>query len=79
MNLEFLFDREANAKERLAFVRTCAPWVEKDAKCRVEPAAGRVDRQFFNNTRNMPLSPRDYLLVVADRKNITARTESHCP
>jgi hypothetical protein len=51
---------------------------ETDAECRVEPTAGRVDRKFFfNNARNMPLSPRDYLLVVAGRKKISRQETSH--
>ena len=40
--MELLFDREANEKERLAFVRSYAAWVKRTPNAKVEPAAGRT-------------------------------------
>jgi hypothetical protein len=68
MSMELLFDREANAKERLAFVRTYAAWVKRTPNAEWSRQQAVLIDSFFENARNMPLSPRDYLLAVAGRK-----------
>ena len=77
MNMELLFDREANAKERLAFVRTYAAWVKRTPNAEWSRQQALLINSFFENARNMPLSPRDYLLAVAGRKKISRQEPSH--
>jgi len=77
MSMELLFDRETNAKERLAFVRTYAAWVKRTPNAEWSRQQALLINSFFENARNMPLSPRDYLLAVAGRKKISRQETSH--
>jgi hypothetical protein len=74
--MELLFDREANAKERLAFVRTYAAWVKRTPNAEWSRQQAVLIDSFFDNARNMPLSPRDYLERVAGRKKISRQETS---
>ena len=76
MSMELLFDREAHAKERLAFVRTYAAWVKRTPNAEWSRQQALLINSFFENARNMPLSPRDYLLAVAGRKKISRQETS---
>lgn len=77
MSMELLFDREAHAKERLAFVRTYAAWVKRTPNAEWSRQQALLINSFFENARNMPLSSRDYLLAVADRKKNSRQETSH--
>lgn len=64
-----LFDREANGKERLAFVRSYAAWVKRTPKS--ESGAGSRQNSltvYYENAKNMPISATVYLERVAGRK-----------
>jgi hypothetical protein len=75
--MELLFDREAHAKERLAFVRTYAAWVKRTPNAEWSRQQAVLIDSFFNNARNMPLSSRDYLERVAGRRKISRQDTSH--
>jgi len=77
MSMELLFDRGAHAKERRAIVRTYAAWVKRTPNAEWSRQQALLINSFFENARNMPLSPRDYLLAVADRKKISRHETSH--
>lgn len=77
MSMELLFDRDAHAKERLAFVRTYAAWVKRTPNAEWSRQQAVLIDSFFTNARNMPLSPRDYLERVAGRRKISRQETSH--
>ena len=77
MIMELLFDREANAKERLAFVRAYAAWVKRTPNAEWSRQQALLINSFFENARNMPLSSRVYLERVAGRKKISREETSH--
>ena len=80
MSMELLFDREAHAKERLAFVRTYAAWVKRTPNAEWSRQQALLINSFFENARNMPLSSRDYLLAGGrQEKNSPAGNESYYP
>jgi hypothetical protein len=75
--MELLFDREAHAKERLAFVRTYAAWVKRTPNAEWSRQQAVLIDSFFENARNTPLSSRVYLERVAGRKKIPRQGTSH--
>ena len=79
MSMELLFDREANAKERLASVRTYAAWVKRTPNAEWSRQQALLINSFFENARNMPLSPRDYIERVAGRKKYPNRNRVILP
>jgi len=65
--MELAFDKKANRKERLAFVRNSAAWVMRTPNAEwSRQQAGLID-SFFENARNMLLTSREYLERVAGR------------
>lgn len=70
MNMEFLFDRKANARERLAFVRTYAAWVKRMPNAEWSRQQAALVDSFVLNARNMPLTSREYLERVAGQKKV---------
>jgi hypothetical protein len=76
MIMELLFDRDANAKERLAFVRIYAAWVKRTPNAEWSRQQALLINSFFENARNTPLSSRVYLERVADRKKIPRQETS---
>jgi hypothetical protein len=65
--MELAFDKKANRKERLAFVRTYAAWVKRTPNAEWSRQQAELIDSFFENARNMPLSSREYLERVAGR------------
>jgi hypothetical protein len=65
--MELAFDKEANRKERLAFVRTYAAWVKRTPNAEWSRQQAELIDSFFENAQNMPLSSREYLERVAGR------------
>jgi hypothetical protein len=65
--MELAFDKQANRRERLAFVRSYAAWVMRTPNAEWSRQQAELIDSFFENARNMPLSPREYLERVAGR------------
>ena len=75
MSMELLFDRDAHAKERLAFVRTYAAWVKRTPNAEWSRQQAVLIDSFFTNARNMPLSRSGRLIspmpeMLSSRLNI---------
>jgi hypothetical protein len=68
MPAKLSFDREANRKERLAFVRTYAAWVKRTPNAEWSRQQAELINSFFENAKNMPISASVYLERVAGRK-----------
>ncbi len=68
--MELLFDRKANAEERLAFVRTYAAWVKRMPNAEWSRQQAALVDSFVLNARNMPLTSREYLERVAGQKRV---------
>ncbi len=66
--MELLFDREANVKERLAFVRSYAAWVKRTPNAEWSRQQAELIDSFYENAKNMPISASVYLERVAGRK-----------
>lgn len=66
--MEFSFDREANVKERLAFLRSCAAWVKRTPNAEWSRQQAEPIDSFYENAKDMPISARVYLERVAGRK-----------
>jgi len=66
--MELGFDRITHRNERLAFVRRYAAWVKQVPNEEWSRQQGRLIDSFMENARNMPLSCREYLDRVADRR-----------
>lgn len=66
--MELGFDREAHRNERLAFVRRYAAWVKRVPNEEWSRQQGVLIDSFIGNARNMPLTCREYLDRVADRR-----------
>lgn len=66
--MELAFDRKIHDDDRLAFVRRYAAWVKGVPNEEWSRQQGALIDSFIENTRNMPLSCREYLERVADRK-----------
>ena len=73
MSMELVFDRAAHAQERLAFVRTYAAWVKRTPNAEWSRQQAVLIDSFFENARNMPLTPCEYLERVAGRKIVSHR------
>ena len=67
MSMELAYDKIANRKERLAFVRTYAAWVKRTANAEWSRQQAELIDSFVENARNMPLSSSEYLERVAGR------------
>lgn len=70
-----MFDRKANAKERLAFVRDYAAWVKRMPNAGWSRQQAALIDSFILNARNMPLTSSQYLERVAGQKFVTTRSE----
>lgn len=66
--MELVFDRVTHREERLAFVRRYAAWVKRVPNEEWSRQQGVLIDSFIGNARNMPLSCREYLERVADRR-----------
>ena len=66
--MELAFDRISHKEERLAFVRRYASWVKRVPNEEWSRQQGVLIDSFIENARNMPLSCREYLDRVADRR-----------
>lgn len=66
--MELSFDRLAHRNERLAFIRTYASWVKRTPNAEWSRQQAVLINSFFENARNMPISSREYLERVVDRK-----------
>jgi hypothetical protein len=65
--MELAFDKQANRKERLAFVRAYAAWVKRTPDAEWSRQQAELIDSFFENARNMPLTSREYIERVAGR------------
>jgi len=69
--MELAFDRKSHREERLAFVRWYAAWVKRTPNREWSRQQAVLIDSYFENARNMPLSAREYLELLARsrRKN----------
>lgn len=63
-NMEFLFDKEANLKERIRFVHTYAQWVKRMSNTVWSTEQARLIDSFMENAKNFRLSPQEYLRLI---------------
>jgi hypothetical protein len=66
--MKLAFDREANRKERLRFIRDYADWVKRTPDDVWGRQQAMLIDSFIENARNMPLTKEEYLKIVDRRK-----------
>ncbi len=73
--MELAFDRTARRKERLAFDRWYAAWVQRTPNAEWSREQAVLIDSLLENARNMPLSSHVYLQRIAGRRRSPVKAD----